>query len=55
VGEAIHDYLRNTAVADWYLVTNKADAADYLSLANNSLESIKRSVSKRSRPTRRNI
>lgn len=55
VGEAIHDYIRNTAVADWYLVTNKADAPDYIALAQKSLEQVKRSVSKRSRPIRRNI
>ena len=52
VAEAIHDYLRNVAVGDWYLVTNKGDAQDYIALAQKSLESIRKSVSKRSRPTR---
>lgn len=52
VGEAIHDYLKNTAVADWYLVTNKGDASDYLTLAQKSLVSIQQAVSKRSRPKR---
>lgn len=52
VGEAIHDYLKNTAVADWYLVTNKGDAADYMTLAQKSLVSIRQAVSKRSRPHR---
>lgn len=52
VGEAIHDYLKNTAVADWYLVTNKGDAADYMTLAQKSLVSIQQAVSKRSRPKR---
>ncbi len=53
VAEAIHDYIRNSTVADWYLVTNKADAADYVALAQRSLESVRKSVSKRSRPMRR--
>lgn len=52
VGEAIHDYLKNTAIAEWYLVTNKADAEEYITLAQKSLASIQQAVSKRSRPTR---
>lgn len=52
LGEAVHDYLKNTAVADWYLVTNKQDAQDYVALSQKSLESIRKSVSKRARPTR---
>lgn len=52
VGEAIHDYLKNTAIADWYLVTNKGDAADYMTLAQKSMLSIQQAVSKRSRPHR---
>ncbi len=52
LGEAVHDYLKNVAVADWYLVTNKADAENYVALSQKSLESIRKSVSKRSRPNR---
>lgn len=52
LGEAVHDYIKNVAIADWYLVTNKQDAGEYVQLAQKSLESIRKSVSKRSRPTR---
>ena len=52
VGEAIHDYLKNTAIAEWYMVTNKADAEQYIALAQKSLVSIQQAVSKRSRPKR---
>lgn len=52
VGEAVHDYIKNMAIAEWYLVTNKADAQDYAALAQKSMDAISRSVSKRSRPTR---
>lgn len=52
IAEAIHDYLRNVAIAEWYLVTNKSDAAEYVALSGKALESIRKSVSKRSRPTR---
>lgn len=52
LGEAVHDYIKNVAVGDWYLVTNKGDTESYVALAQKSLESIRKSVSKRSRPTR---
>lgn len=52
IAEAAHDYLRNVAVGDWYLVTNKGDAGDYVALAAKSMENIRRSVSKRARPVR---
>lgn len=52
VGEAIHDYLKNTAIGEWYLVTNKADAEEYITLAQKSLVNIQQAVSKRSRPKR---
>ena len=52
VGEAIHDYLKNTTIAEWYMVTNKSDAEPSLALAQKSLASIQQAVSKRSRPKR---
>ena len=52
LGEAIHDYLKNTAIAECYMVTNKADAEQYVALAQKSLVSIQQAVSKRSRPKR---
>lgn len=52
IGEAVHDYIAKTAIADWYLVTNKEDAADYAKLAERSMKSICMAVSKRSRPKR---
>lgn len=52
LGEAVHDYLKNVAIGEWYLVTNKADAQDYVSLSKVSLENIRKSVSKRCAPQR---
>lgn len=52
VSESVHDYIKNVAIADWYLVTNKEDAQNYVAMAQKSLESIRKSVSKRSRPKR---
>lgn len=52
VGESVHDYLKNTAIAEWYLITNKADADQYLAMAQSSMANIVQAVSKRSRPQR---
>lgn len=52
IGEAMHDYLKNSTVAEWYLVTNKSEANDYFALAQKSMLSIQQAVSKRSRPKR---
>ncbi len=52
IGEAVHDYIKNTTISEWYLVTNKPDASDYGSMALRSMEAIKKAVSKRSRPAR---
>ena len=52
IGDAVHDYIAKTAIADWYLVTNKADADVYAALAQKSMKSIRKAVSKRSRPRR---
>ena len=52
LGEAVHDYLKNITVAEWYMVTDKADAEQYAALAQQSMASILSSVSKRSRPSR---
>ena len=51
-GNSIHDYLKNTAISEWYMVTNKEDADQYVALANKSMNNIRNAVSKRSRPTR---
>ena len=52
LGEAVHDYIKNRAIAEWYLVTNKQDAEQYIALSGQSMESIQQAVSKRSRPKR---
>lgn len=50
VAEAVHAYLVNMAIAEWYVVTNKADAEQYFALASKSMSLIEQTVSKRSRP-----
>lgn len=52
ISESVHDYLKNTAISEWYMVTNKEDADQYVALATKSMNNIRNAVSKRSRPTR---
>ena len=52
VGEAVHAYLANTAIADWYTVTNKPDADQYSVIASRNMEMIRQTASKRKRPVR---
>lgn len=55
LAEAVHSYIVNKTVSDWYIVTNKNDAQDYLAIAASALDSIRKSASKRSRPKREDM
>lgn len=52
LGSGIHSYLVDTALAEWFTITNKPDAESYIAHSSVSLEIVKRALYKRSRPTR---
>lgn len=52
ISAAAHQYIINTTVAEWFIITNKADAGDYAAMAANNLETIREAINKRIRPTR---
>lgn len=52
LGNGIHAYLVDTALAEWFAITNPDEAQTYLSHSAVSLETVKRSLYKRSRPDR---
>ena len=52
LGAGIHAYITDMMIGEWFTITNKADAADYINHANISLETVKRALYKRSRPVR---
>lgn len=52
---AAHQYIVCTAVSNWFLITNKADAADYVSKAASYLEQIRKAANRRVRPERPTI
>ena len=55
ISAALHQYIVNTAIGDWFTITDKADASDYFTLATNNLEAIREAVNKRLRPTRQSL
>ena len=55
IGAALHQYIVNSAIGEWFTITNKADAADYLALAASNRAEIREAINKRVRPTRSNV
>lgn len=52
LGNGIHSYLVDMTLSEWFTITNKEDAKDYVEHSAASLEIVKRALYKRSRPTR---
>lgn len=50
---AMHQYVTNIAIGDWFTITNKQDASDYVALAAANVEQIREALNKRVRPNRR--
>ena len=55
ISTALHQYLVNSAIGDWFTITNKNDASDYITLAAANLEQLREAVNKRVRPTLTNV
>ena len=55
ISTALHQYLVNSAIGEWFTITNKNDASDYITLAAANLEQLREAVNKRMRPTRTNV
>lgn len=51
ITSAAHQYFVNTAVGDWFAITNKADASDYISQAAANIETLREALNKRVQPT----
>lgn len=52
LGNGIHAYIVDMVVAEWFTITNKDDAQDYIAHSAVSLETVKRALYKRERPER---
>lgn len=45
-----HQFIVNTSIADWFTITDKADAADYVNIAQQNIEQVREAINKRIRP-----
>ena len=52
IGEAAHQFIVSSAVADWFAITAKGETADYTASAETALGVLEESLCKRSRPRR---
>lgn len=52
LSSAMHRFLVNSSIAEWFTITNKNDAADYVSLSTADIETIREAINKRTRPKR---
>ena len=52
LGEAAHQFIVATAIADWFAITAKGETTDYTSVASTALSVLEEALCKRSRPKR---
>lgn len=52
IADAMHNYIVNMAVSDWFSMTNKGDAGLYAEKAVADVAKLKEAINKRYRPTR---
>lgn len=52
---AMHEYLVNTVLAEWYTLTSPSDAAFYYSQAESNFQDVKSCLEKRIKPVRRKL
>lgn len=52
ITSSMHQYLVNTAIGDFFLMTNKQDATEYIAQAATNISEIMEAINKRVRPTR---
>ena len=55
ISTGVHQYIVNSAIGDWFTITNKNDSSDYVTLAAANLDVIREAINKRVRPQRKDI
>lgn len=55
IATAIHQYIVNTAVGDWFAITNKNDAGDYYKESESNLMELREAINRRKRPERTTV
>lgn len=52
ISSSAHQYIVNLAMGDWFTITNKNDAGDYIAKADVNLQELREAINKRVRPQR---
>ena len=55
IGTQLHQFVVNMTIGDWFNVTNKNDAGDYIKMATANIDQIREAINKRVRPKRRSV
>lgn len=55
IGKQLHQFVVNMTIGDWFNVTNKTDADEYVKMATVNIEQIREAINKRIRPKRRSV
>lgn len=55
IASSAHEYIVCQALSEWFLITNKEDAASYATLATGHLAAIRLAIHKRKRPQRAEV
>ena len=55
ISKNIHQYIVNSSIADWFIITNKPDAAEYVSMATANITDIIEAINRRVRPERKPV
>lgn len=53
ISTQLHQFIVNMSIGDWFSITNKKDAEDYIKMASVNIDMIREAINKRIRPTRR--
>ena len=52
VADAMHQFMVNLSVSQWFVITDKDDAAEYATMASVNIDTIREALNKRLRPSR---
>ena len=55
ISSALHQYIVNVTVAEWFNIFDKNDATDYLNMAAANLTQLREALNKRVRPSRTEV
>lgn len=55
IATAMHQYIVNTTLGQWFTITNPTESASYFTLAQANLTQLREACSRRRRPTRQSV